>query len=243
MKHTKIQRSSRFSRAWGAWEDVAFNVLVALAIPLLTYILATTVRDVNQVRSETVELNQRIEAQQTENARLRDELAQQIEAALSELAEPSAPEIEPQVFTPLDVPLPEDMQHLVWELSQEYNVPFEIVMAIMWAESRHRLDHPDNHNTNGSIDRGVMQINDVHWQRFWDEYELDVNCTYDNIMIGIMIISDLWQRHPPEMAVAAYQSGEWGMLQGGGRGYAARVLEQAKIYGWTECEDEEVGSH
>jgi len=142
------------------------------------------------------------------------------------------PESEPeyiQVFIYYsDIPLDPGLQEHTYTMAEKYSIPFDILLAIMWHESRYIPDVPDNINTNGTRDRGLMQINSVHWE-WLSEGGLDVSDPYCNIEAGAMLLSELWQKYSQREALAAYAAGEAGMLTGRGYWFADKIMEIAEV--------------
>lgn len=106
----------------------------------------------------------------------------------------------------------DDTYNATLELADEYNLDEYILFAIMYRESRF---HPDaiNYNSNGSVDRGICQINSVHDS--WIAYRgLDV--WTDNIECACILLSDLMENYTEREAIAGYGVGCSGMLNGGG---------------------------
>ena len=124
--------------------------------------------------------------------------------------------------------LPVELQVHTYELCQGNNLPYEIVMSILWHESGYLVDVPDNVNLNGTTDRGLAQINSINWEWLADHYGLDVNDPYDNISACIVILSRYWHKYGPETALAIYASGEHGALNlGRGKWFAETILERS----------------
>ena len=72
------------------------------------------------------------------------------------------------------------------------NIPKDLIKAIAWVESRWTQMYQDgytfrNHNTNGSTDWGIMQINDFYISTTWDFDRLKSDAAY-NIKIGVLIL-------------------------------------------------------
>lgn len=126
-------------------------------------------------------------------------------------------------FVSYDIDLPDDMQMHTYSLSKEYEVDLEIVYAIMFHESRFIWDVKDNINTNGTRDRGLMQINEINWQWLAD-IGLDVNDPYDNIECGIYMLSYLTNKYDTTSALMAYQCGEGGMKRLVNSGYITNFV-------------------
>jgi len=144
--------------------------------------------------------------------------------------------IEETGFTPLDISLPLYLQEHTWLMCKKHPTAlsqkefYDLVLRVMWQESSHRVNIPDNHNTNGSVDRGLMQINSINWNRMLRDYGLDINDTRQNIEAGVLILSQLINRHPLEHALTAYNMGEYGALRVSGQSrYSARVLSASRF--------------
>ena len=93
-----------------------------------------------------------------------------------------------------DIDLPLELQKYVYNLSLEVDIDHKIILAVMWVESR--FDNSvTNKNTNGTIDRGYMQLNSkwTNWQADLsgiDRQHFDVNNPYHNIVAGIKELED-----------------------------------------------------
>jgi len=75
------------------------------------------------------------------------------------------------------------------EAGKTYEVPPLLLQAIAWVESGYRKDAA-RHNTNGSVDTGVMQINSL-WLEPLSEYGIEQQHLYDaclNISVGAWIL-------------------------------------------------------
>jgi hypothetical protein len=112
-------------------------------------------------------------------------------------------------------------EHPTFLSQQEF---FELVLKVMWNESRHQVDVDDNHNTNGSIDRGPMQINSVNWD-WLSEDGLDVNMAEDNIEAGVMILAGYLNDYQDvEYALTAYGNGPTGAREMDGKSVLAQKI-------------------
>lgn len=91
-----------------------------------------------------------------------------------------------------DVKLSEELQKYTYDLCQEYNISYDLIIAIMYLESRFNPKAINNTNTNNTTDQGLMQINSCNWE--WvDELagrDLDLNKPKDNILAGILIFDN-----------------------------------------------------
>lgn len=122
-----------------------------------------------------------------------------------------------------NVPLEPELQEHIFQESVCRNLDPHIVLAVSWHESRLNPDVPDYINTNGTIDRGPMQINSCNWE--WaKDMGLDVNDPMDNYTVGIIMLAELTEKHGEFYGLAAYASGESGMRSGGGTWFADWVI-------------------
>lgn len=80
---------------------------------------------------------------------------------------------------------------------QTYNIDSDLLRAIAWQESNFRVD-AKNVNDSGSRDLGVMQINDLHYQRLANmgipENLLTTNGCL-NVFVGTFILAEIFKRH------------------------------------------------
>lgn len=126
-------------------------------------------------------------------------------------------------FTPLEIPVPVEYQIHLHNLCRRESVDMSTMLNIWYTESRLSIDPPDNYNKNGTIDRGPMQINSVNWGWLADE-GLDINDPFQNLEAAVLMYSRLVERYGEYDAARAYNAGVGGMLNGGGYGYAEKVM-------------------
>ena len=110
-----------------------------------------------------------------------------------------------------EIPLSYELQEYTWNITQELGVPYELLLAIMWHESRFTVD-AIGYNTNGTQDSGLLQIDDVN--RGWLQEELGIEDLLDpkqNILAGATILSETISKYPENLALMSYQYGESGM--------------------------------
>lgn len=97
-------------------------------------------------------------------------------------------------FTPIDVPLSDELQFYAYELCirSDPHVPFEMVMAIIEHESNFNADAV-GHNPNGTSDYGLMQINSctlpLMEELFGIQTEDELLNSEINLQAGIYILS------------------------------------------------------
>lgn len=158
--------------------------------------------------------------------RMYSEQSQDIEMLIGQIAELQQQNdylMQEPEFIPWDIPLDPDLQIHTYEQCQEYGIETETVIALMYQESGWNEDVPDGVNRNGTRDRGLAQINEIHWSEM-ESIGLDVNSPYDNITYCIMLLAYLQAKYPELDALASYNAGETGMSYGRGYGYAKRVI-------------------
>lgn len=110
-----------------------------------------------------------------------------------------------------EIPLDKELQKYTYDLCLEKNIDYELVLAVMWRESRFELD-ATGYNTNGTQDSGIMQINDINKE--WIAEELNVTDLYDpqqNILAGITMLSNFIDTYGEHDGLMAYGAGETGM--------------------------------
>lgn len=109
------------------------------------------------------------------------------------------------------IPLSYELQEFTFNKCKERGLEYELVLAIMWRESRFKINAV-NYNSNGTCDNGIMQINDVNRKWLREKYGItDLMDPYQNINAGTAMLGELTQKYGPHNALMAYQYGEGGM--------------------------------
>ncbi|MFN3598474.1 MAG: lytic transglycosylase domain-containing protein [Aquificaceae bacterium] len=109
----------------------------------------------------------------------------------------------------------------VWEVSQKYSIPTELILAIIKQESNFN-PNAYNKNKDGSEDRGLMQVNYQHNIRLMKEYGIEspdqLYHIETNIELGARILYENFQRFGNwVMAVKAYnglKADNWDYVKG-----------------------------
>lgn len=94
-------------------------------------------------------------------------------------------------YPPYDINLPVEIQQYIWELCGEYEISYELVLSVIYNESKFNTN-AKNVNRNGTVDRGLMQIN--------SQYEKDHAKNagvqnfnpynpYQNVKVGINVLA------------------------------------------------------
>lgn len=110
-------------------------------------------------------------------------------------------------FTPLNVPMDEELQRFVFYLSAGYDIDFTLVMAMIQQESSFQTDVISNSN-----DYGLMQINEMNHPYLTEQLGItDFTEPHNNIRSGMFILRKLFEKYEsPEKVLMAYNMGEYG---------------------------------
>lgn len=126
-----------------------------------------------------------------------------------------------------NIPMSYELQEYTYRKCAERGLEYELVLAIMWRESRFNADAV-NVNANGTVDSGIMQINDVNKKWLQDHYGIeDLMDPYQNIDAGTAMLGTLTQKHGEHKAMMAYQYGEIGMRRKLSQGRTTSVAIEA----------------
>ncbi|EKN6178775.1 lytic transglycosylase domain-containing protein [Yersinia enterocolitica] len=85
--------------------------------------------------------------------------------------------------------LPSDMLVCIHQSAKRYQLPEELIIAVIRTEGG--KNGVINYNKNGSVDLGIMQINDIHLARlkkYGIRYNDVLNNTCTNIEVGTWIL-------------------------------------------------------
>ena len=122
------------------------------------------------------------------------------------------PELERYILTE-DVPLPFDLQRVMQDACDKYNVPYALALAVAECESSFILE------ANNGTCWGVMQIHPINYPRLREngieptEYE-------GNIVAGVFMLGELLEKYSDtHKALMAYNCGETGAKRLWNQGY------------------------
>jgi hypothetical protein len=108
-----------------------------------------------------------------------------------------------------DVPMPFIYQVYTFSVCQDYKVDYEMALAVMDGECNGEIS-AFNRNDNGSVDKGIMQINSCNYS--WLKEELGVTDFYNpwqNIRCGVFILGGLSSRYTDQHQILmSYNMGE-----------------------------------
>ena len=135
-------------------------------------------------------------------------------------------------FIPLDVPMDEEMQRFIYDLSYGYNIEFSFVMAVIKTESDFKFSLVSSTN-----DYGLMQINRCNHKMLTEKLGVtNFLDPYQNIRSGIYILSNLFEKYEdPAKVLMAYNMGETGASRLWEKGvhesrYSNKILKIAAEY-------------
>ena len=128
-------------------------------------------------------------------------------------------------FTYYDVPLTDEQQEIIQTIAHENCVPYEIVLGVMYVESRFNADAVGD--SGNSL--GIMQIQPKwHTWRLEETGGSDWMDTVDNAKVGIHILSEKLQKYGRvEKALVVYNMGDNGARGIESTDYSKKVLEYA----------------
>lgn len=133
--------------------------------------------------------------------------------------------IEPYEYIYYDVPLTEEQQREIQGFAHKHNVPYEIVLGVMYTESNFRADAIGD--SGASV--GIMQI-----QPYWHSGRMerlgvtDLTDPVQNAMVGIDILSEKLENYENvEKALVVYNMGDSGAKGICSTEYSQKVLRYA----------------
>ena len=130
-------------------------------------------------------------------------------AAVTQAEEPSQqPKTEEPERTYYDVPLTEDLQDIIIDVSEERGVAPELIIAVIEKESGY---NPDASGDNGRS-QGLMQIwRSFHEKRMEKLGAVNLYDPRDNVIVGIDILAEKLDKYEDiEKALIAYNAGDAG---------------------------------
>lgn len=161
--------------------------------------------------------------------------AQGVEKTVYITVTPKQDEYNPQLFQPTgtvpatstedkpktlyyDVPLSEEMQDYIFAITEAYDVPCDVVIAIIRQETNYRANA-----TGAAGEKGYMQIHPVNFE--WLAEELGITDFYDpeqNILCGVYMLSRLYDKYDTTAEVLmCYNCGEAGAKRLWAQGYSS----------------------
>ena len=111
-----------------------------------------------------------------------------------------------------DIPLALDLQFHTFLVCQRFEADYDLVLAIMRAESDYQVNVENIHGK--GKDYGIMQINEVHLEDFYKEGYTDIFNPYQNIEFAVkFLVSNTDIAEDEHQLVMAYHFGRQGMRE------------------------------
>lgn len=132
---------------------------------------------------------------------------------------------EEQGYKFLDILLPQTLQAFTQEQCIDYDVPYELVLALMESESSFRADIGSEKFLGGEEGGpryyGYMQLSADNCEKAANTYALDPHTPEGNIEMAVLMLSGYLEKYDNdwEKAIMAYKGGE---------GYADSMIEAGK---------------
>lgn len=120
-------------------------------------------------------------------------------------------QVDPNFVYMENLKLPYELQEYTWEISEEYNIRYTLLLALMYRESGFNVNAV-NHNTDGTTDSGLMQLNDTT-RPFLQKHNItDYMNPYQNILGGAILLRHHLDNNNQneQCALMAYQYGQTG---------------------------------
>lgn len=133
---------------------------------------------------------------------------------------------EEQGYKFLDILLPQTLQAFTQEQCVDYNVPYELVLALMESESSFREDIGSERVLGGEEGGpryyGYMQLSADNCDKAANTYALDAHTPEGNIEMAVLMLSGYLEKYDNnwEYAIMAYKGGE---------GYADSMIANNKV--------------
>lgn len=117
-----------------------------------------------------------------------------------------------------DIPLPLDLQFHTYLVCQRFEADYDLVLAIMRAESDYQVNVENIHGK--GKDYGIMQINEVHLEDFYKEGYTDIFNPYQNIEFAVkFLMGNVDIAEDEHQLLMAYHFGRQGMRELVKKGY------------------------
>lgn len=187
--------------------DVLFNFGLAVIISIPVYFSAYK----SQTEKQYVSPDKKTEDVKAEIAKIEAETEQKVQLVQLSIERPeiSAEEAKEDYyktpFVPYDfIPLDAELQVNIYTICKEYEIAYDLILAVIKTESDFQWVTGDNGQA-----VGYMQIWPYWWQGTADKYGLDINNPADNVHLGIIILTDALDDNAGDLnkALKQYNSG------------------------------------
>lgn len=136
-----------------------------------------------------------------------------------------------------DIPLSTDLQWFTYDLCIDYGVPFDIAIATVYTETGGTFnDSLVHYNTNGSVDKGLFQINECNYESMRNLLgdQFDPLDPYYNIEAGVYFIMTAKEHSSePSTYMMVYNQGAGGAKRSWDKGtystaYTRKLVDYAQ---------------
>ena len=123
-----------------------------------------------------------------------------------------------------DCPLDEDLQSYIYELSIDYSIEYEMIMALIKTESNYEI------NAYSGSSCGLMQVNKCNTEYAKNLGVYDLYDPKGNVLVGINMLSDLLEKYNLTDALTCYNVGETGAARAGLLGKPSKYSDKVFKY-------------
>lgn len=193
--------------------DVVFNAglaaLISIPIIVAKFMSAGKEAETETVHRATSAFKE-AEAETKEQAQFGDVYSYSFVSKIEE----TEPEAELETEAPTEapgfkgydsIPLDMDFQEAIFNLCEENQISFELILAVIKTESRFHVDSIGD----GGNSIGLMQIQPRWWQGLADANGLNIYEPIDNVHLGIIILNNMINKNGGDLgkALKQYNSG------------------------------------
>ena len=134
-----------------------------------------------------------------------------------------------------EIALSQELQRYTYLLCREYGVDYDLILSMMFNES---CFDPDARRTyqNGTADSGILQINTCNLDWLSKEHKInDLQDPYQNILAGLVILSQKIEKYGEHDGLMAYNMGDGGYLKAKKNGvtsthYVKKILKDKAVF-------------
>ncbi len=169
-------------------------VLIGFLLGLLVASLVSRAEEALEASKAQTDAEPRLTAVYRTPSELAESTSQADEVASSDTSDIPANEYRRY----LDVPLSVELQDYIYDLCDSYDVPFELVVAVIDAESAFRADA-----VSATDDYGLMQINEIGHTELSEKLGIqNFLDPYQNVHAGIYVLSQALQATDGDVVAA-----------------------------------------
>ncbi len=203
--------------------------------------VSVEVLDVNSNQSDNSDVYDLVENDEyVEEVKTEDTFEDEVENVVEEECKYEEPIYCKNFYYIPDIPLSEDLQRFTYEMCEEFEIDYSLVLAIMYHESKFD-PYAISYCSNGTYDSGIMQINSCNLEQLEDQFGItDLQNPYENIKAGVSIISGHVKRFGENDGLMAYNMGIGGYKNAVNSGiystsYSREILQKKMEYEELVC--------